>query len=298
MIDLSMLNSLRAVDTHGSVVAAAEARGFTPSAISQQIKRLERQAGVPLLERVGRGVILTVHGRQLVDDGTRLVRDLERLESELHRSIETVAGRIRLSAFSTAMRGLVAPVVRRLLGQHPDLELALEEHEPWDTIDLVASGRCEMGIVHSWGQVPIDVPEHVERISFASDIADVIVHREHHLATRSVLTPADLIDEDWIATPENTICRQWLRRMHDGTGRLPRIAHESMEFESHLALVGAGLGIALVPRLGRAALGDDLVAVAVTDPVPTRDVIALHRRTMAASPAIRAILDELVRSSA
>ncbi|WP_278259313.1 LysR family transcriptional regulator [Nocardioides convexus] len=77
MIDLDALAGLRAVATHGSVVAAAGATGFTPSAISQQVKRLERQTGVPLLERVGRGVMLTSHGQHLVDAGERVLADLE-----------------------------------------------------------------------------------------------------------------------------------------------------------------------------------------------------------------------------
>src|ERR1700689_2356967 len=85
MIDLVALDSLRAVDGYGSVVAAADALGFTPSAVSQQIKRLERQTGVPLLERVGRGVMLTRHGRHLVEEGTRLLSDLEELQSGLQR---------------------------------------------------------------------------------------------------------------------------------------------------------------------------------------------------------------------
>jgi DNA-binding transcriptional LysR family regulator len=81
--------------------------------------------------------------------------------------------------------------------------------------------------------------------------------------------------------------------MYDGTGRLPRIAHQSMEFDSHLALVRAGLGIALIPRLGRAALTDDLVALSAHQPVPTREIMALHRRSMADSPAVRAVIDAL-----
>ena len=95
MIDLVALDSLRAVDSRGSVVAAADALGFTPSAVSQQIKRLERQTGVPLLERVGRGVMLTRHGRHLVEHGTRLLSDLEELQSGLHRQAGTVAGHVR-----------------------------------------------------------------------------------------------------------------------------------------------------------------------------------------------------------
>jgi DNA-binding transcriptional LysR family regulator len=290
MIDLTALISLRAVDNHGSVVNAAEALGFTPSAISQQVKRLERQAGVTLLERVGRGVMLTRHGRHLVDAGSRLLTDLEEIESGLHRQAGTVAGQLRVTAFSTAMRGLVAPAIGRLRLAHPDLVLALTEREPWDTIDLIASGQGDLGVVHSWGDVPLAIPDHLATTPLVRDLADVVMSASHRLAGRRSVAPRDLVDEDWIATPEGTICRQWLTRMYDGTGRLPRIAHQSMEFDSHVALVQARLGIALIPRLGRRQLPDDVVAVAAHDPVPTRQIMALHRRSMTDSPAVQAVL--------
>lgn len=295
MIDLGALTSLRAVDAHGSVVAAADALGFTPSAVSQQVKRLEKQTGVPLLERVGRGVMLTEHGRHLVDEGGRLLADLEEVESGLHRRTGVVAGRLRVTAFSTAMRGLVAPVVRDLRHAHPDLQLSLTEREPWDTVEMVASGRCDLGVVHRWGDLPITIPDHLAATVVAQDVADVVLHRDHPLAGRTSVTPGDLVEEDWIATPDGTICRQWLTRMYAGTGRLPRIAHTSVEFDSHLALVRAGLGIALVPRLGRQPLGADLVGVPARDPEPTREVIAVHRRSMADSPSVLAVLAALGR---
>ncbi|WP_418063522.1 LysR family transcriptional regulator [Pimelobacter simplex] len=290
MIDLDALVGLRAVATHGSVVAAAAATGFTPSAISQQVKRLERQTGVPLLERVGRGVMLTSHGQHLVDAGEQVLADLEQLEARLRQRSGVVAGRVRLAAFSTAMRGLVATTARDLRDAHPDLTLTLREGEPWDVVDLVASGQVELGIVHRWGGVALAVPDHVVATRLADDVADLIVHRDDPLASRARVTPHDLLDVDWIATPEGTICRQWLSRMYDGTGRPPRIAHVSAEFDSHLALVRAGLGVALVPRMGRAPLGDDLVAVPVAEPAPVRLVDALHRRTMSESPAVQAVL--------
>ncbi len=297
MIDLAALTSLRAVATHGSVVGAADALGFTPSAVSQQVKRLEKQVGVALLERVGRGVMLTGQGRRLVDDGSRLLADVEELESGLHRDAGRVAGRLRVAAFSTAMRGLVAPVVRDLLDRHPDLALTLAEREPWDTIDLVASGQQDLGIVHSWGDVPLHVPEHLVGVTIAHDVADVIVPRGHRLAGRARLSPRDLVDESWVATPEGTICRQWLMRMYDGTGRAPRIAHVALEFDSHLALVGAGLGIALVPRLGRRPLSDDVVAITAHRPSPTREIAVVHRRSMLESPAVRAVVRALTSAT-
>ncbi|TQL67530.1 DNA-binding transcriptional LysR family regulator [Nocardioides albertanoniae] len=293
MIDLTSMVALRAVDAHGSVVEAADALGFTPSAVSQQVKRLERQVGLPLLERVGRGVMLTHAGRHLVDEGSRLLADMEALESGLHEQATTVAGRLRLTAFSTAMRGLIAPVARDLLAAHPGLALTLSEREPWDTVDLVATGHSEIGVVHSWGDVPLSIPDHLVTTELHRDVADMIVHRDHPLAQLAKVTPHDLVGESWIATPEGTICHQWLNRMYAGTGHLPQIAHVSMEFDSHLALVRAGLGIALIPRMGRAELGVDLVAVRVVDPVPTRAILAVHRRTMGASPAVTTVLAAL-----
>jgi DNA-binding transcriptional LysR family regulator len=298
MIDLAALTALRAVATHGSVVAAADALGFTPSAVSQQIKRLERSSGVPVLERVGRGVMLTRHGRHLVDHGTRLLADLEALEAGLHRQAETVAGDVRLVAFSTAMRGLVAPTLPVVLSDHGGLQVALAEREPWDTIDLVARGEADLGLVHNWGDVPLQIPDHVRATAIATDLAEVIMRRDHPLAGHAALTPADLVDACWIATPEGSICRQWLNRMYVGTGRLPRVGHVAVEFESHLALVRAGLGIALIPRLGRGPLDEELVAVPAKDPVPTRTVLALHRRSMTDSPAIGALLEALAEAGA
>ncbi len=293
MIDLTSLIALRAVETQGSVVAAAVELGFTPSAVSQQVKRLERQTGVPLLERVGRGVMLTRHGRHLVDAGSRLLSDLEQIEAGLHRQTGMVAGHLRLTAFSTAMRGLVAPAVGGLRTAHPDLRITLTEREPWDAVELVATGQSDLGVVHSWGDVALAIPDHLATTSVAHDVADVVVPEGHRLAGRPRVSPQDLLDEDWIATPAGTICREWLTRMYDGTGQLPRIAHTSVEFASHLALVRAGLGIALVPRLGRQPLGDGVVAVPAHDPVPTRDIVAVHRSSMTESPAVSAVLAAL-----
>ena len=293
MIDLEAVTSLRAVDTYGSVAAAAQALGYTPSAISQQVKRLERQTGVDLLERVGRGVVLTDQGRTLVTSASRVLDDLERIEAELHASTRAVSGTLRLAAFSTATRGLIAPIVATLHATYPQLAIQLLESEPWDAVDLVATGRRDLGVVHRWGGVPLSVPEHLIVTPLLTDTADVIMRADHPLARRTYVTPALLADAEWIATPEGTICRQWLMRMYDGVGHPPHITHQSMEFDNHLALVRAGLGVALVPRLGRSDLGSELVALPCREPVSERQVLAVHRRSMTSSPALQAVLQAL-----
>lgn len=300
MIDLDAVVSLRAVATQGSVAAAATALGFTPSAVSQQVKRLERDTGVALLERVGRGVVLTEAGTRLVVASTPILADVERLHADLQLTAgaDGVVGEIRIAAFSTVVRGLITPVLTELAQRHPDLHLPLRESEPWESIALVASGQRDLGIVHRWGGVALAMPDHLVATPLFTDVADVILHRDHPLAGREVLHPAELADERWVATFEATICRQWLRRLFDGVPNAPRIVHESMEFHNHLELARAGLAVALVPRLGRGDLGPDLVAVPTVDPASTRDVLAVHRRTQADSPALQVALDAVVQHAA
>ncbi|GGI43975.1 DNA-binding transcriptional LysR family regulator [Agromyces flavus] len=307
MIDLEAVVALRAVATNGSVAAAADALGFTPSAVSQQIKRLERGTRVALLERAGRGVVLTDAGRHLVTSSATVLADLERIEADLHltgrasgadgAAARRITGEVRIGAFSTAVRGLLVDVLPRLREEHPELRVPLRESEPWETIALVASGQRDLGIVHRWGGVALAMPDHLVETPLFTDVADVILRREHPLADRAELTPLDLADEQWIATFDSTICRQWLRRLFDGVSNAPRIVHESMEFENHLELVRAGLGVALVPRMGRPSLHPDLVAVPTVRPASTRGVSAVHRRSQADSPALQAVLDA-VRSGA
>ncbi|MFK4114251.1 LysR family transcriptional regulator [Microbacterium sp. NPDC006705] len=302
MIDLDAVHSLRTVAREGSVAAAASALGFTPSAVSQQIKRLERETGVALLERVGRGVALTAAGTQLVVGSTPILADLERLRADLHAGVGAdgdgrVTGELRLAAFSTVVRGLLAPVLVGLAAAHPDLRLPVRESEPWETVALVASGQRDLGIVHQWGGVALAIPENLVVTPLFTDVADVILHRDHPLAGRDVLHPADLAREQWVATFDTTICRQWLRRLFDGIGGAPRVLYESMEFENHIELARTGAVVALVPRLGRGDLGPDLVAVPTEAPASTRDISAVHRRSQADSPALRAVLAALLAAT-
>lgn len=297
MIDPSALQALAAVRQTGSVIGAATALDFSPSAISQQIKKLERQTGVPLLERHGRGVLLTERGNVLADYGRRMLADLEALQSSLLSEPGEPRGRLQLVAFSTACRGLVGPVLGRIATEGTDLDLRVSSDDPREAVARVAEGKADLGIVHNWNSVPLGVPENLELEWLCEDVADLLVRDDHALAGRVSVEPADFVDQTWVSTPHGAICNEALLKLHADLGRLPDIRLYDDDFATHIALVEQGVAVALVPRLGRPVLPERVVVVPVVRPTPARQVGVVHRRTMAESPGIRHVV-ALLREAA
>lgn len=293
MIDPVALRSLVAVEAHGSVGAAAAALDYTPSAVSQQIKRLENQTGVQLLERQGRGILLTEAGRTLSESARDLLSHLEQLESRLHGVSGETVGTVRLATFATAYRGIVVGAIGRLRAVAPDVVLRPDEIDPWDAVDAVASGSHDLALVHNWEPLPLAIPDHLEVRHLGRDRADVLVHEDHPLTSRRSIGVADVLDEGWASVAPGSICHQWLQKMYADVGRAPRITHVALEFATHIALVAQGEAIALVPRLGRGPLPSAVVAVPIVDPVSERTVSLVWRRTMTDRPALAAAVNAL-----
>ena len=121
------------------------------------------------------------------------------------------------------------------------------------------------------------------------DVADVLVHEDDPLAHSAFVTPSDVRNHTWTCTPDGTICYEWFCHMYQGDPNPPRIDYRCGEFASQIALVEAGLAVALVPRLGRGLLPSGVVAIPLREPVPTRPVTLIWRATMTEAPAVRAI---------
>ncbi|MCX6502514.1 MAG: LysR family transcriptional regulator [Microbacterium sp.] len=293
MIDLFAVDALLAIARTGTVHAASAELGFTPSAVSQQIKRLERDLGARLLDRAGRGVVLTAAGRRVVDEGALLREQVESLRSRLHDAQARPTGTIRLGAFATAVRGIVPGLVLRVRDQHPDLRVTVQELDPWNAVDAVAAGTLDVAIVHHWEGVGLALPPSLRSEELFRDVADVLLPADDPLAGATAVTPADIRDRTWASTPDGTICYEWFCHMFRGEPSPPRIDYWCLEFASQGELVAAGVAVALVPRLGRGRLPDGVVAVPVHDPVPTRPVTLVWRATMTEAPAIRALRELL-----
>lgn len=293
MIEPSALRALIAVRDCGTVAAAAEALGFTPSAVSQQLKRLERQSGGPVAQRAGRTVFLTEHGRTLAERGERLLAELEALEHLGAAPAEEITGTLRVAAFSTAMRGLLVPALAVLRERAPRLRITLDELDPWEAAQRLERGAADLAVLHDWPGLSLDLPSTIETATLLEDRADILIHRDHPLAGSATLAPSRLADETWVSIPAGAICHAWLLRTFAGTGRQPDIAYYDEDFSTHIALVEAGAAVALVPRLGREPLPERVVAVPAVDPVSTRVVSAAWRRSSRGSPARTAVLAAL-----
>ncbi|GHF36180.1 LysR family transcriptional regulator [Streptomyces mashuensis] len=285
MLDLSRLRALYAVSVHGSVSAAATALGYTPSAVSQAISKLERETRTTLLERRGRGVALTDAAEHLAATARDVLGLVERAETELEERRGQPAGQLHIGAFPSAARGLLPPVLAALARAHPGVDARLSEIEPHVSVDLVAQGVLDLAVAFEWDTEPLPAPDGLERAPAGEDTCDLLVPAGHPLAARDRLSPADLAHERWIHQPPGSVCHDWLVRTLRTAGSEPLLAHQAAENHTQVALVAAGLGIALMPRLGGGPLPDGVVAVPL-EPVPVRKLFAYWRRDAARRPAI------------
>ncbi|RAG86747.1 LysR family transcriptional regulator [Streptacidiphilus pinicola] len=294
MMDLGRLRALHAVAVHGSVGRAATALGFTPSAVSQQISKLERETRTPLLEKRGRGVVLTDAAQELVRTAQTVLALVEQAEVGLEARRGQVGGRLSLAAFATAARGLLPPVLAELTAGYPELELRVLESDPYLMADLVARGEIDLAVVQDWPNTPLATPEGVARRHLGLDVVDAVLPVDHPLGARELLSVGDLLGQRWVNTPAGTICHDWLIRTLREAGEEPDIRFQASEFDTQIALIGAGLCLGLVPRLGRAPLPAGVVARPIV-PEPTRRVSVLWREHASRRPAIIAALEALRR---
>jgi DNA-binding transcriptional LysR family regulator len=294
MIDVAALRALRSVAALGTLARAADELGFTASAVSQQIKRLERQVGVPVLAQAGRGVVLTPAGQAVVDSAPDVFQALERC-AEAARSVADGAPRgvLRVVAFSTAIRGLIAPAIAELSTRCPDLRVHLTEQDPDQALHSVEAGAADLAVVHDADGLPAPLPSSMTQRHLHTDAGDVVMSRGHPLALRDApLAGADLAGHAWVTSPPGTVCHQWFRRLFADLPDEPSVQHLVDDFATQLSLVAATDVIALIPRLARPPLGEDLVARPLRRQ-PKREVYAAWRRSADASPAIQAVLGEL-----
>lgn len=292
MLNLERLRTLDALARHGSVSGAAEGLHVTTSAVSQQMSKLEREVGQQLLAKNGRGVRLTDAGRLLADHAARILSQVELAQSDLEAQRGQVMGELRLAAFPTAARGLFPTALAALRAEHPGLRVRSRELEPETGVAGVTRGDLDLAVVLDWYNKPLPLPDGLVKASLLDDPTDLALPVGHRLADRSEVDLADFADDEWIAWDEGEFCHEWLLFTLRGKGIEPVIAHRAVEHHTQLAMVAAGLGVCVAPRLGRDPVPAGVRTVPVR-PRVTRHVYAVWRADADRRPAIRAAVDAL-----
>src|SRR4051794_23796852 len=282
MIDLGRLRALHAVASYGTVLAAGEALHCTPSAVSQQLAKLERETGATLVEKDGRRLRLTEAGRVLAGHAERVLAAVDEAESALAAHRDTVIGRLTVAAFATACRALLPYALHRLETEHPQLSTGLVEVNPHNGLDMLHRGHADLAVLDDWPEAALTYPAGIARISLGWDVADLIVPSGHRLTGSTTLAKAR--GERWITTNPGDICYEWLLRVLPGVQPDFHVG----EFETQLTLIAAGLGVGVIPRLARPATLPEGVRVVRVTPEPKRQVVLAWREASAARPAIRA----------
>jgi len=297
MIDLRRLRALRELADRGTIAATADALHLTPSAVSQQLSALEREIGQPLLEPNGRTVRLTSAATAVLAHADVLFSEVERMDATLASLAGGAVGTVRVGAFATAIRGLVVPAVGLLRETSPGLHLAIRDVESPDVFDAIALGELDVGVSMEHAGAPGSDDERFARFELMRDVLDVAVPTDHPLATREPTLP-DLAGEPWIAPPEGWSCDDVIRVSCSAAGFTPTVAHRSGDWTAIMAMVAAGLGVAVVPRLAQDLPPPGVVIRRLRGEPAARHLFVTCRRGAEDHPAIGATVEALRKAAA
>ncbi|MEU8560301.1 LysR family transcriptional regulator [Streptomyces cyaneofuscatus] len=295
--DVKKLRILRTLRDRGTVTATAEALLMTPSAVSQQLTNLAKQLGVELLEPQGRRVRLTDAAHLVLRHAEAVFAQLERADAELTGYLRGEAGEVRVGAFSTAVPALVVPAVRLLRAEdRPGPDVRVREAEAAEAYELLTAGEVDLALSLA-AHAPTARDPRFSLFPLLADPLDVALPAGHPLADAPALRLADLAADRWIfggSGPWSEITTAAC----EAAGFVPEQAHSAAGWTAILALVEAGMGIALVPRMAsREQRREGVVMRVLEADQPRRHVVAAVRHGAESGPAVARVLAALTETA-
>ncbi|HTT54621.1 MAG TPA: LysR family transcriptional regulator [Streptosporangiaceae bacterium] len=294
MLDLHRLRLLKEFTRRGTIAATAAALGYTPSAVSQQLAALEREAGVILLDRTARSAELTDAGSRLAAHAERILAQVEEAEADLSAGEREPSGRVSVAAFPTGAAAF-APALARSLRAHPALTLLLRQTQRDEGLTAVRGGEADVALIDDWAGRRADSGGGLQFYPLLRDPLVLIVPRGHPLAD-----PAERVDlrklsetSRWIAAPAGEPSRQAVDRLLAAAGGVPAMPWEFEGLGTIMSLVSRGIGVAAVPRLALAAGEGRVVVRELPGAGVARDVYAVARTASVRRPSVAVILAAL-----
>ncbi|GAA3663464.1 LysR family transcriptional regulator [Nocardioides ginsengisoli] len=288
-MDAKRILLFRTVARCGSMSSAARQLRLTQSAVSQQLRLLEREAGSPLLVRSTRGIDLTEAGVLLLRRADAISGELSMATEELASLANLHAGKVRLIAFPSAASSVVPVAIQRLRRRAPGIEVRFVEAEPPAAKAAIQAGEAEIAIVFDYDDVPAD------ELALESESLGVesmfLVHSQESAPDDRPIAQEWLSEQDWIAGCQD--CRQHLVERCRSAGFVPRVMHESDDYVVLQSLVAHGLGVAVLPRLALTTFRHPSVEARLAGDFGERTVSAVYRPGAEQVPATRALLEQL-----
>jgi DNA-binding transcriptional LysR family regulator len=298
MLDLGRLQVLRELKQRGTVGAVAEALGYSPSAVSQQLAQLQRDLHVPLLERVGRRLRLTEAGEVLASQAEILLAQAQHAEESTRAASGRVVGVLKVVAHQVALLNLVAPVLPVLRRDHPDLLVEVFDEESEDVLRKLALQEVDLVLYNEYAHMPTPRTGELEAEPLLTEPMRLVMPTRHRLAEAPSVRLGDLEGDQWASTHAGTRHAEMMERACAEIGGFrPVIRHHSNDVQVIIRLIASGAAVGLLPEL---ALGENqpgIVARRLGDTDLRRRIVAWRRRGADARPAVRAALDAL-RSAA
>jgi DNA-binding transcriptional LysR family regulator len=297
MLDVRRLVLLAKVIDTGSMTAAAEALNYTPSAVSQQLRRLETEVGQPLMQRQARGVSATEAGEVLAAHALRVTRQLAAAEADLAEIAGLRRGQLALGTFPTIGSSLLPLAVSRYRTLYPGIRLSVYSTRLEELVEMLDSGDIGLTLLWDYAWNRLD-PADFALTRLLDDPTVLIVAADHRVARRRHVKMSELADEDWIVRAHDHPVAEVLDRACRAAGYQPRIAFHANDYQEAQAMVSVGLGIALAPRTAVANKRPDVRIISLGSTAPARRILLAYRHDRvraAAADAMGEVLQDVAR---
>jgi DNA-binding transcriptional LysR family regulator len=286
VLDVRRLRLLYELQQRGTLAAVAEALSYSPSSVSQQLSQLEAEAGVLLLEPVGRGVRLTAQGHVLADHGRALLERLELAAADVAASLDEVSGTVRLAAFQTAAHAVVPAALTLLAARHPALRVHVSEREPAAALPALRVRDHDVVLAEAYPGRPLALLPGLEHLPLHADRLRLAVPAGSRAGAD--VTPAQCGNSAWVMEPEGSPARDWATSLCRSAGFEPDVRFESTDVLLHVRLVSTGHAVALLPDLATTSRPAGVFLHELPG-APARELVLAVRRGSARHPAHLAV---------
>jgi len=295
-LDVGRLRLLREVGLRGTIAGAARELGLTPSAVSQQLAVLEREAGTSLVDRSPRGVSLTGAGHALAARAGEVLDVLAAARADLDRLGGAPGGPVTVAAVASAALTFVSAAAHELARTHAGIELAVEAAEPGRALALLLAGDAEVAVVDEYDYVPVALPEGIVARDLCAEPLVLVVPVGWSGAARPAL--GDLAAERWVMPPDDAACGLAVRSACRAAGFEPDVRWTSDDMLVLVSCVAAGHGIAVLPRLSVAAEAAPVETRALRSPSLRRRLTAVARASALARPSVNTVVEAIAARAA